>query len=118
MPPSQATLNPRTTEYEFLGAPGALFVSLGCPLLVFALVFLCNDSGCPPQDISSWRDQLPVNLWEFVDWKAIKWYLSFQVALAVLWAVLPGKWYKGRVLRDGSQLEYKTNGLFRVVDGY
>lgn len=104
------TLNPKTTEYEFLGPPGALLVSLGSPILVVGLIFLCNDNGCPPRDISTWKDQFPSSLREFVDWKAVKWYFSFQVALGLLWAVLPGKWFKGRVLRDGTQLEYKTNG--------
>ena len=109
-PPSQSTLNPKTTEYEFLGTPGALLVSLGCPFLVFALIFLCNDAGCPPRDMSSWTDKLPSSLAEFIDWKAIKWYFSFQVALVLLWVMLPGKWVRGRPLRNGTQLEYKTNG--------
>ena len=112
--PSQSTLNPKTTEYEFLGPPGALLVSLGCPLLVFALIFLCNDAGCPPMDLSTWKDQLPSSLAEFIDWRAIQWYFSFQVALVLLWAVLPGKWVRGRPLRDGTQLEYKTNGKDHV----
>jgi delta14-sterol reductase len=107
---SQATLNPKTTEYEFLGAPGALFVSLSCPLIVFALIFLCNENGCPPRDISTWKQQIPP-LRDFVDWAAIKWYFSFQLALAVLWLVLPGKWARGRPLRDGTVLEYKCNGM-------
>jgi len=106
---SQATLNPKTTEYEFLGAPGALFVSLSCPLIVFALIFLCNENGCPPRDISTWKQQIPP-LRDFIDWAAIKWYFSFQLALAVLWLVLPGKWARGRPLRDGTVLEYKCNG--------
>lgn len=110
-PAQQSILNPKTTEYEFLGAPGALFVSLSCPLIVFALIFLCNEKGCPPQDISTWKHQFPTTLSEFVDWKAIKWYFSFQIALALLWLVLPGRWVKGRPLRDGTVLEYKTNGI-------
>ena len=105
------TLNPKTTEYEFLGPPGAFLVSVCCPLVVFALIFLYNENGCPPQDISSWKYQFPTSYQEFIDWKAIKWYFSFQVALVLLWLVLPGKWVKGRPLRDGSVLEYKTNGM-------
>lgn len=107
---SQAALNPRTTEYEFLGPPGALFVSLSCPLIVHALIFFCNEKGCPPRDLSTWRHHIPP-LRDFLDWKAIKWYFSFQLALVVLWLVLPGTWARGRPLRDGTVLEYKTNGM-------
>ena len=112
---NQSPLNPKTTEYEFLGPPGALLVSLCCPLIVFALIFLCNENGCPPRDISTWKHQLPSTLREFVDWKAIKWYFSFQFALALLWLVLPGEWVQGRPLRDGTVLEYKTNGMLFLV---
>jgi len=108
---SQEILNPKTTQYEFLGPPGALFVSIVCPALVFALIFLCNEDGCPPRDTALWKRQFPTTLAEFVDWKAIKWYFSFQTALALLWLVLPGKWEKGRPLRDGTVLEYKCNGM-------
>ena len=106
---TSAPLNPKTAEYEFLGPPGALLVSVSCPLLVFALIFLCNENGCPPL-FSSWPQQFPP-LREFVDIKAIILYIAFQVALAVLWAVMPGKWVKGRQLRDGTVLEYKLNGI-------
>ena len=104
-------LNPKTNEYEFLGPPGALFVSLSCPLLVFALIFLCNENGCPPRDIATWKSLLPTSIWDLVDWKAIKWYFSFNIALALLWLILPGKWARGRPLRDGTVLEYKLNGI-------
>lgn len=114
-PVPQSTLNPKTKEYEFLGPPGAVFVSLSCPLIVFGLIFLCNENGCPPRDISSWKYQLPSSFNDLIDWKAIKWYFSFQFALALLWLVLPGKWAQGRPLRDGTVLEYKTNGTFFLV---
>lgn len=108
--PPQSTLNPKTKGFEFFGPVGAFFISLGCPLATFLLIFLCNENGCPPRDISSWVDQFPNSIWEFVDLKAVKWYISFQLALVLLWLVLPGKWAKGRPLRDGTTLEYKLNG--------
>ena|SRR5271154_3481396 len=111
----QAILNPKTKEYEFLGPPGAVLVSLLCPLILFALTFLCNENGCPPRDISSWKYQFPTSLSELIDWKAIKWYFSFQFALALLWLVLPGKWAKGRPLRDGTFVEYKCNGMSQAA---
>ena len=115
-PVSQASLNPKTTEYEFLGPPGALFVSLSCPIIVFALIFLCNEDGCPPGDISTWKARIPTSIWDYLDLKAIKWYISFQVALALLWLVLPGKWFQGRPLRDGTVLEYKCNGYLSFTN--
>ena len=113
--PSQAELNPKTKEFEFLGPPGALFVSISCPLIVFGLIFLCNDDGCPPRDFSTWKDQFPSSWTEFIDWQAIKWYFSFNVALALLWAILPGRWAQGRPLRDGTTLEYKCNAFMSLV---
>lgn len=107
---SVSELNRKTTEYEFLGPPGALLVSVVCPLLVFTLIFLCNEDGCPPRDIARWKLQFPTSLAEFVDWQAIKWYFSFQTALALLWVILPGRWAPGQRLRDGTVLEYKCNG--------
>src|SRR5947207_15938028 len=111
-PKSPPELNPKTTEYEFLGPIGALLVSIVCPLLVFALVFLCNDFGCPPRNVSTWKYHLPRSIYEVLDWQAVKWYFSFQFALVLLWFVLPGPWTKGRPLRDGTTLEYKCNGSF------
>jgi len=113
--PSQAELNPKTKEFEFLGPPGAVFVSVVCPALVFALIFLCNEDGCPPRDFSQWKNQFPSSLSEFIDWKAIKWYISFNVALALLWVVLPGRWVQGLPLRDGTRLEYKCNAFMSLV---
>lgn len=110
---SQSRLSPKTTEYEFFGPVGALFISIGCPLFVLATIFLCNENGYP-RDVSTWKSLLASSLNELVDWKAIKWYLSFQIALVLLWLVLPGKWARGRVLRDGSYLEYKCNGMTRL----
>jgi delta14-sterol reductase len=108
---SQAVLNPKTTEYEFLGPAGAIFVSLVCPIMVFSLIFLCNDDGCPPGDPATWKYQFPTSMSDLIDWQAIKWYASFQIALALAWLVLPGKWARGRPLRNGTVLEYKCNGI-------
>jgi Delta14-sterol reductase len=116
-PKSQAELNPKTTEYEFFGPFGALFVSTVCPLLVFGLIFLCNDFGCPPRNVSTWKYHLPRSIDEFWDWKAVKWYFSFQIALVLLWFVLPGRWVQGRPLRDGTTLDYKCNGT-RIEGGF
>src|SRR5436190_5837132 len=91
-PVAQTILNRRTTQYEFLGPPGAILVSVLCPVVLFGLIFLCNEKGCPPRDISTWQSQLPTSLFDLIDWKAIKWYFSFQIGLVMLWLVLPGKW--------------------------
>jgi Delta14-sterol reductase len=107
----QDVLNPKTNEYEFLGPAGALLVSLVCPIMVFSLIFLCNEDGCPPSDPSTWKYQFPDSMYDFIDWKAIKWYFSFQFALALAWLALPGNWFRGRQLRDGAVLEYKCNGM-------
>ncbi|KAI9626196.1 hypothetical protein H4Q26_015946 [Puccinia striiformis f. sp. tritici PST-130] len=38
-------------------------------------------------------------------------YLGWYIYLVLCWLILPGRWVKGTVLRDGTQLSYKINAF-------
>ncbi|KAF7965704.1 hypothetical protein HWV62_9811 [Athelia sp. TMB] len=113
-----ATLNPRTTSYEFLGPPGAFFITLAVPITMYALFFGCSEQtgGCPPQlagtvpniidsigDINWWK-----GLW---DTQATIYYCAWYAFCVVSWKVLPGDWVEGTTLRTGGKIKYKINAF-------
>lgn len=116
-----AELNPRTTSYEFLGPPGALFVTLTVPFFTYALYFGCSESaGCPP-NIRTIPDQLVASLSNLDWWKGL-WdtqaalmYLAWYAFCIVAWAVLPGDHVEGTMMRNGQKKKYKINGAQRVI---
>ena len=112
-----AELNPKTTHYEFFGPVGALFITVSVPAFTYALYFGCSEmsGGCPPplddvlpvivaslSDITWWR-----SLW---DPKAAIAYLAWYAFCVATWAVLPGDWVEGTLIRDGTRKKYKING--------
>ncbi|EGN94675.1 hypothetical protein SERLA73DRAFT_187724 [Serpula lacrymans var. lacrymans S7.3] len=114
----QNELNPRTTEYEFLGPPGAFLITFGVPLTVYALFFGCSESsgGCPPplasiperfttalSDCAFWS-----NLW---DTQAALIYLAWYAFCVVAWTILPGDWVEGVTMRTGEKKKYKINAF-------
>lgn len=120
-PAATAELNPRTTSYEFLGPPGALFVTLTVPLVTYALYFGCSEAvgGCPP-NLSIVPDQIKAALSNPAWWKGL-WdteaslvYLAWYTFCVVAWAVLPGDRVEGTTLRTGEKKKYKINGEERV----
>ncbi|TFK48660.1 ERG4/ERG24 ergosterol biosynthesis protein [Heliocybe sulcata] len=111
-------LNPRTQHYEFLGPPGALFITLSVPLTLYALYFTCSEAagGCPPpfdtlfvgavracNDLAWWK-----NLW---DTQATVLYFSWYSFCVAAWAILPGDWVEGVRLRNGGVQKYKINAF-------
>lgn len=113
-----AALNPRTTHYEFFGPPGALAVSLGVPFLTYALYFGCNEAsgGCPPP-VSDILDRLGKAL-SSPEWWASLWdtraaltYLAWYAYCVAAWAILPGDWIDGVVMRNGQRKKYKINAF-------
>lgn len=114
-----AELNPRTTSYEFLGPPGALFVTFATPLITYALYFGCSElsGGCPPKlALASIPDHISLALSDPAWWKGL-WdtqaaliYLGWYAFCVVAWAVLPGDYVEGAPLRTGEKKMYKING--------
>jgi len=103
-----AAAKPAPPHFEFGGAPGAAVITLGLPLVCFALVRFCHADGClslsplaaPPPPAAAYASL--AGLAAFCGW--------FVVCLA-LHCALPGARVPGTLLRDGSRLTYKLNGL-------
>ncbi|KZT36640.1 ERG4/ERG24 ergosterol biosynthesis protein [Sistotremastrum suecicum HHB10207 ss-3] len=115
-------LNPRTTHYEFMGPPGAFAVTFGVPFLTFGLSLACSEAsgGCP----NSWWD-IPPNLIKAVsslDWwfslfdlQAFVLYLAWYAFCVVSWAILPGAWVEGSLMRNGQKKLYKINAFSTLL---
>ncbi|KAI0801735.1 ERG4/ERG24 ergosterol biosynthesis protein [Irpex lacteus] len=115
---AKAELNPRTTKYEFLGPPGALFITLSVPAFTYALFFGCSEKsgGCPPPlhtIVPSIQSAVTnENWWKSLwDSQAFVAYLAWYAFTVVAWAVLPGDWIEGTLIRDGSRKQYKINAF-------
>jgi Delta14-sterol reductase len=115
---STADLNPKTTHYEFLGPPGAFFISIAVPVTTYALFFGCSHEagGCPPPlagipDRVKFSLQDP-NFWSSLwDTEATVMYLAWYIFCVVAWAILPGDQVEGGVMRNGLKKSYKINAF-------
>lgn len=120
LPTVMTDLNPRTKSYEFLGPPGALAVTIGVPIMTYALYFSCNEvsGGCPPTPLSTLIPTVQqaisdTDWWKsLLDTKALAIYSSWYAFCIVAWAVLPGDWVQGSQLRNGKYQGYKINGMY------
>ncbi|KAK7207399.1 ergosterol biosynthesis ERG4/ERG24 [Myxozyma melibiosi] len=92
-------LNPKTTHVEFSGVPGALGISIGLPILIYVLYYAIEG----PEKFESLRNVFDV--------EALAAYLAWFFGLVVLFYIVPGPVLEGTVLRDGTTLMYKMNGL-------
>ena len=116
-PPS---LNPRTTSYEFLGPVGAFLITVGVPILSYALYFGCSGAyDCRPslQDVQldSVAALTNVDWWKGLwDNEAAALYLGWYAFTVVAWAVLPGDQVEGKTMRNGLTKKYKINGAYHV----
>ncbi|KAI5119289.1 hypothetical protein M0805_008068 [Coniferiporia weirii] len=119
---SMAALNPRTTSYEFLGPPGALFVTVSVPFFTYALFFACSETsgGCPPP-MSDMLDGFNKSVTDIHWWKGL-WdteaslmYLGWYAFCVVAWFVLPGDWVEGAPMRTGEKKKYKINAFSTLL---
>ncbi|KAF5382048.1 hypothetical protein D9615_004459 [Tricholomella constricta] len=114
---ASAELNPPTTEYEFLGPPGALFVTTTVPVVIYALYFGCSEAnGCRP-NLSAASDQIVASVSNPAWWKSL-WdteaslmYLAWYAFCVISWAILPGDRFQGTTLRTGEKKTYRINGF-------
>ncbi|KAI0304409.1 ergosterol biosynthesis ERG4/ERG24 [Multifurca ochricompacta] len=114
-----ASLNPKTTSYEFFGPLGAFSITIGVPILTYILYFTCNNDtsgGCPPPIQTLYPSLLqaladPAFWWKLWDPEAFALYYSWYTFCLLAWAVLPGDWVRGTQLRNGKYQQYKINAF-------
>lgn len=118
---SEAVLNPKTVHKEFFGVPGAFGISFGLPALVIFFALIANETyslqgvrleldKVAAQLPQTW-DQIQAFCFDHTCWTA---YLTWFFGLAAFDQIVPGKHLKGVKLADGTQLDYKINGLLFV----
>jgi len=114
----EANLNPRSTHYEFLGPPGALFITLSVPATTYALFYGCSETsgGCLPPLHTLWpstREALSNSSWwlSLFDKDAFLLYLAWYAFVVAAWFILPGDWVEGTLMRDGNKKKYKINAF-------
>jgi Delta14-sterol reductase len=115
-----SALNPQTKSFEFLGPPGAFFVSVTVPAVLYALYFACSEQsgGCPPLLPLSTIPDAVLGAFANKSWWSSLWDTQATIALSswyafcvLAWAVLPGDWVDGVTLRTGEKKKYKINGI-------
>jgi hypothetical protein len=105
-----SVLNPVTTEFEFTGPYlGPLGIIIGLPLLVSASAFYYSQTS----DWSSWPSQLPSlkDVQTSFSWEALVVYTTWWLFQALLYLLVPATIVPGTLLRDGSRLFYRINGM-------
>ncbi|KAG5651937.1 hypothetical protein H0H81_006879 [Sphagnurus paluster] len=116
-PKPAAELNPKTTEYEFLGPPGAFFVTTTVPIIIYALYFGCSETNACKPSVAAIPDQVlgaitNPDWWKSLwDTEASLMYLAWYAFCVVSWAVLPGDRFQGTTLRNGEKKTYNINAF-------
>lgn len=98
-----------------MGPPGALAISIGVPVMTYALYFGCTEhtGGCPPAiDTTVIIDSLTSWSWwkSLWDTQATLAYLAWYAFTVTAWYILPGDWIEGIPTRTGEKKKYKING--------
>lgn len=111
---SNSVLNPRTQHKEFAGAFGATLISIGLPALLVVFYQLSNPRYHLEGIALDW-DQFTHfdKKWCCICFDKQVWtyYIIWFTTLIFFDLALPGEHKKGVVLRDGTQLGYKINGI-------
>ncbi|KAF2471413.1 sterol C-14 reductase-like protein [Lindgomyces ingoldianus] len=130
MPPKRkASLTVPAAEapygYEFFGPPGAIAISIGLPVVCYALAFFCNDvSGCPAPSLLHPYSFSFDNLKEEIGWqgmsniintKAVIGTLGYYFLSLALYAFLPAETPEGTELRSGGKLKYRFNSFSSAI---
>ncbi|KAI9305365.1 ergosterol biosynthesis ERG4/ERG24 [Cunninghamella echinulata] len=114
---SNQELNPKTTQYEFLGPIGSFGFVTALPILVLFFAICCNKSGYPSNllfdDWKTYFDSLlkPEYLKSLIQPIDVLVYLGFVSLQAILYIALPADLYPGTLLRNGDRLKYRINGF-------
>lgn len=99
--------------YEFGGPVGVCLMMIGLPAMVIASYLFCNKDGCSIHQ----RPSIP-QVWSFsggffdIGHLIVLGWIIFQ---AIIYMLPIGKVIKGRVLADGTCLDYRTNGFIALI---
>eukprot|EP01130_Rhizamoeba_saxonica_P014208 TRINITY_DN6182_c0_g1_i1.p1 TRINITY_DN6182_c0_g1~~TRINITY_DN6182_c0_g1_i1.p1 ORF type:complete len:440 (-),score=62.48 TRINITY_DN6182_c0_g1_i1:35-1354(-) len=105
-------------HYEFGGVPGSIFLTVGLPLGVYALYFLCYGEQCLQNpldfDYVQFVQSLPFfsleGLYSLFSYEATAMYLGWILFQVFLERTLAGEILEGTVLSDGTRLKYCMSG--------
>lgn len=107
---------PRTQHYEFMGPPGAFFISTTVPFFTYFCALGCDDRGCPALPLVPFLRQGlqamgTASFWKSLwDLEGVQAYFVWYAWCVACWVILPGRWMEGSKLRNGEKLWYKING--------
>ncbi|PWN28998.1 hypothetical protein BDZ90DRAFT_231001 [Jaminaea rosea] len=112
-------LAPKSEHYEFMGPPGAFFISTTVPFFSYALYYFCNEQvGCavPPKNVSAIMSLMGQGIKDsFFDGQAWIIYFGWYAFCVLAWALLPAPEVEGTELRTGGKLKYQLNALRTLV---
>uniref|UniRef100_A0A7R9UZT7 Delta(14)-sterol reductase ERG24 n=1 Tax=Chlamydomonas euryale TaxID=1486919 RepID=A0A7R9UZT7_9CHLO len=97
-------------EFEFFGphVPGVLVFVL--PMVLYGLIYACNESGCmallPSPSVPGFAPSM-----ELFSFKALFVYLAWFFGLACAHLLAPGRLAQGTVQPNGERLTYKLNAF-------
>ena len=120
--PSYDELNPKSSPTEFLGPWGTFAVTVLTPFFCNVLFIGCNErTGCPPSwnredrkfELGSYDLELLFD--KFFDGKAFLIYTVWYAYCVACWALIPGDWVEGTLMRNGKKQMYKINGEPQAV---
>jgi len=93
--------------YEFGGPVNVCFMIIGLPAVIYGLYMFCARDNCS----ITWPMPNIPSLQELFSWHAIVVYLLWFGYHMIIYLSPLGYIAKGTKLKDGSQLEYKINGI-------
>ncbi|KAL1769686.1 lamin-B receptor [Sigmodon hispidus] len=102
---------PQRKDLEFGGVPGALFIMLGLPAVLFLLLLQCRQKD---PSLLRFPPPLPAldELWET---RVCGIYLLWFFVQALFYLLPIGKVVEGTPLVDGRRLKYRLNGFYAFV---
>lgn len=115
--PTYDELNPKSHPEEFFGPWGIAFITTTVIAVSYGLYFACNErTGCPaPWRWNFYREDYEEFAARILDWKAVAVYFGWYAYCVALWALVPGDWVEGTLMRNGKRVLYKINGVFTAV---
>ncbi|CAH7688666.1 delta14-sterol reductase [Phakopsora pachyrhizi] len=110
-------LNPRTNEFEFGGILGALGITITVPIFTYLLNLSCQPivGGKLNSFETISKIQEVWNETRLFSHEGFNLYFCWYIYMVLCWAILPGRFVQGTVLRNGDRLTYKINAFATLI---